>query len=152
MLARMKSDAAPDAHEPLAPDPATPARRIEQHHAAGSRAQARLSAWPDGDRLELRFAVTLQPGWYAYTPEAQDGLPVSVILSADPDPAPLTTRFPPAPDGHLSGSFTIEATAERVPPRVSVQLRIQACNGRTCEAPELLTFGGIGTRPDTEAS
>ncbi|MFK0111950.1 hypothetical protein [Streptomyces sp. NPDC091217] len=84
----------------------------------------------------------MQPGWYAYGPGTDEGVPTVLRVDAGEGSQPAEVRYPQTADGHLAGEFTIEATLEPTG-ATAVQIRLQACDGRTCEVPEQLDFGVV---------
>lgn len=90
-----------------------------------------LTRRPDG-LLDMKVHLAVRPGWYAYPPGSDEGVPVSIEVDA---PHHLVSLAASADGAHLEGRATLDAVLEGDGDEVRLRLTAQVCDGTTCLPP-----------------
>ncbi|HEX2010377.1 MAG TPA: hypothetical protein VJN44_05495 [Roseateles sp.] len=99
-------------------------------------AQATLGAARYGDRLRGMILLDIPPGFHAYAPDSDEGLPLS--LQGDAGFEVLEPLQIEAKEGRLSGQAGLMFSARGDGTELRLRLRLQLCDSLSCQMPQTL--------------
>jgi hypothetical protein len=95
-----------------------------------------LGAAHYGDRIKAMLLLEIPPGFHAYAPGSNEGLPLSLTPGSGFELLDEMTLG--ATGGHLSGAVSAMFTLRGEGDELTVSLQLQLCDSLTCLMPQVL--------------
>lgn len=115
-------------------EPARPLAPAEK--PASTEASATMGAARYDDRVKVMIMMNIPPGFHAYAPGSDEGLPLTVLPDAGfelVDEIQVHSN-----DGHISGGAAVMFSVKGAGDELSLSLRLQLCDSLTCLMPQTL--------------